>query len=69
MYANAIRILSKEHLLISLLLSSNLQEISNEGKKVIQVTNADYDIVIKNLCLHYDMKLVTFGMNNEMNIW
>ena len=34
-------------------------------KKAIQITNPDYDIVIKRLHLYYGMKLVTFGINGE----
>ena len=45
-----------------------LQEILNEGKKAIQITNPDYDIVIKRSHLYYDMKLVTFGINEERNL-
>ena len=45
-----------------------LQEILNELKKVIQITNPDYDIVIKRLHLYYDMKIVTFGINEERNL-
>ena len=41
---------------------SNLQEILNELKKVIQITNPDYDIAITRLHLYYDMKLVTLGV-------
>ena len=39
----------------------------NEVKNVIQVTNQDHEVVIKIFYLYYDMKLTTFGMNDEMN--
>ena len=42
-----------------------LQEILKEVKKAIQISNPDYDVVIKRLHLYYDMKLVTFGINKE----
>ena len=45
-----------------------LQEILNEVKKAIQITNPDYNIVIQRLHLYYDMKLVTFGINEERNL-
>ena len=45
-----------------------LQDILNEVKKTIQITNQDYNIVIKRLHLYYDMKLVTFGINEESNL-
>ena len=56
MYATAIRILSKGHLPISHLSPMKLQKILNEVKKAIQISNPDYDITIKRLHLHYDMK-------------
>ena len=68
MYANAIRVLSKGYLPISLLPPLKLQEIINEVKKPIQISNPDYDIVTKRLHLYYDLKLVTFGLNKERNL-
>ena len=68
MYANAIRVLSKDYMPISLLPPVKLQEILNEVKKPIQITNPNYDIVIKRLHLYYDWKLVTFGINEERNL-
>ena len=35
--------------------------------KTIKITNPDYDNVIKRLHFFYDMKLVTFGINEESN--
>ena len=37
-------------------------------KKAIQITNPDYDIVIKSLPLYYDIKLVTFGIDKDRNL-
>ena len=34
----------------------------------VQTTSPDYDIVIKNLHLYYDMKLVTFGIDRDRNL-
>ena len=45
-----------------------LHEISGEVKKAIQITNPDYDIIIKRLHLYYGMKLVTFGMEEDRNL-
>ena len=51
MFANVIRVLSKGHLPISLLPPVKLQDI-NEVKKTIQITNPDYNIVIKDyICI------------------
>ena len=48
--------------------SSKLQEILGEVKKAIQITNPDYDIIIKRLHLYYDIKLVTFGIDRDRNL-
>ena len=66
-YANAIRTLLKGNLLISLLPPTKFKEILDEVKKAIEITNPDYDIVIKRLHLYYAMKLVTFSISNERN--
>ena len=52
MYANVIRVLLKGYLPISLLPPTKLQEIIKEVKKAIQISNPDYDIVIKDhICI------------------
>ena len=68
MYAKVIRILSKGYLPISLLLPSKLQEILGKVKKAIQISNPDYNIVIKRLHLYYDIKSVSFGIYEERNL-
>ena len=68
MYSQAIRILSKGYLPISLLPPSKLNIILQEVKEALQVTNRDYDLVIKRLYLYYDMKLVTFGIDDQRNL-
>ena len=68
LHVNAKRILSKGYLLISLLCPTKFREILDKVKKAIQITNPNYDIVIKRLHLYYDMKLVTFGVNEERNL-
>ena len=45
-----------------------LQEILNSVKETLTKNNPDYDIVIKRLHLHYDMKLVTFGIDRNRNL-
>ena len=67
-YANVIRVLSKSYLPIILLPPMKLQEILNEVKKAILISNPDYKIVIKTLHLYYDIKLVTFGINKERTL-
>ena len=68
MYANVIRVVLKGYLPISLLPPTKLQEIPDEVKKAIQISNPDCDVVIKRLHLYYDVKLVTFGINEERNL-
>ena len=45
-----------------------LQEIIGKVKKAIQITNPGCDIVIKRLHLYYDMKLVTFRIDEDRNL-
>ena len=64
-YAKAVRILAKGYLPISLITPYKLQEIINSVKETLIKSNPDYDIVIKRLHLYYNMKLVTFGIDQE----
>ena len=68
MYARVIGILSKAYLPISLLPPSRLNKILQDLKVALQTTNRDYDLVIKRLYLCYNMKLVTFGNDNQRNL-
>ena len=63
-YAQTIRVLSKGYLPISLLSPSKLNLILQKVKQAVQIKNKDYDLVIKRLYLYYDMKLVTFGIDD-----
>ena len=45
-----------------------LQEILTEVKKSLHVTNSDYNLVIDRLHLYYDMQLVTFSIDKDMNL-
>ena len=68
MYSQAIRVPAKGYLPISLLPPSKLNIILQEVKKALQVTNRDYDLVIKSLYLYHDMKLVTFVIDDQRNL-
>ena len=37
-------------------------------RETVQKENKDYDILIKRLYLYYDMKLVTFGIDDKRNL-
>ena len=67
-YVSAIRILAKGYLPNTLIKPAKLQEILSEVKKVLQITNPDYDLVLDRLHLYYDMQLVTFSIDKDMNL-
>ena len=66
-YVSAIRILMKGYLPNTLMKPAKLQEILSEVKKSLQITNPDYNLVLDRLHLYYDMQLVTFGIDKDMN--
>ena len=67
-YSWVIRILSKGYLPISLLLPSKLAKILHEEKQVLLKTNKNYGLVITGIYKYYDMKLVTFGIDQNRNL-
>ena len=67
-YVSAIRILEKGYLPNTLLTSKKLQGILSEVKRSLHITNPDYTLVLDRLHLYYDVQLVTFGINRDMNI-
>ena len=67
LYSKAIRVLSKGYLPISLQPPSKLEKILKEVRIAIAKSNKDYDLVLTRLYLYYDMKLVTFGIDNQRN--
>ena len=68
LYSRAIRVLSKGYLPIVLLPPSKLEKILNEVRVAIAKSNKDYDLVLTRPYLYYDMKLVTFGIDNKRNL-
>ena len=68
LYSRAIRVLSKGYLPIALLPPSKLEKILNEVRVAIAKSNKDYNLVLTRLYLYYDMKLVTFGIDNKRNL-
>ena len=67
LYSKAIRVLSKGYLPISLLLPSKLEKILKEVRIAIAKSNKYYDLVLTRLYLYYNMKWVTFGIDNQRN--
>ena len=67
-YVSAIRILTKGYLPTTLITPSKLQEILAEVTKSLQQSNPDFALVLDRLHLYYNMQLVTFGIDREMNL-
>ena len=67
-YSQAIRVLSKGYLPITLLSPSKLNVILQKVRETVQKENKDYDILMKRQYLYYDMKLVTFGIDDKRNL-
>ena len=66
-YVSAIRVLAKGYLPTTLLTPRKLQGILAEVKISLQHTNPDYTLVLDRLHLYYDMQLVTFRIDKDMN--
>ena len=66
-YVSAIRILAKGYLSNTLIKRKRSHEILTEVKKSLHSTNPDYNLVLDRLHLYYDMQLVTFGIDKDMN--
>ena len=67
-YVSAIRIVAKGYLPNTLIKPAKLQEIPSEVKKLLQITNPDYNLVLDGLHLYYDMPLITFSIDKDMNL-
>ena len=67
-YISAIRVLAKGYLPNILITPKKLQEILSQVKNSLLTTNPDYTLVLDRLQLYYDMQLVTFGIDRDMNL-
>ena len=67
-YISSIRILAKGYLPNTLIMPKQLQKILTEVKRSLHCTNPDYNLVLDRLHLYYDMQLVTFGIDKDMNL-
>ena len=67
-YVSAIRILVKGYLPNTLIKPNELQEILTQVKTSLHISNPDYNLVLDRLHLYYDMQLVTFGTDKDMNL-
>ena len=67
-YISAIRVLAKGYLPNTLISPKKLQEILSDVKNSLLITNPDYTLVLDRLHLYYDMQLVTFDIDSNMNL-
>ena len=67
-YSQATYILSKGYLPKTLIPPSKLEAILQQVKTALAKTNKNYDLVLNRLYLYYDMKLVTFGIDQDKNL-
>ena len=67
-YVSAIRVLAKGYFPNTLIKPAKLQEILMEVKETLQITNPDYDLVLDRLHLYYEMLLLTFSADKDMNL-
>ena len=45
-----------------------MTQILTQVKKSLHITNPDYDLVLDRLHLYFDMQLVTFSIDKDMNL-
>ena len=65
---SAIRILAKGYLPNTLIKPNEFQEILTQVKNLLHISNPDYSLVLDTLHLYYDMQLVTFGIDKDMDL-
>ena len=63
-FLSAVRILSKGYLPASLFPPTILHRITSNALQMVQRKNPDYVLMIKHVTEYYDMKMVTFGVND-----
>ena len=63
-FLSAVRILSKGYLPASLFPPTILCRITSNALQMVQKKNPDYVLTIKHVTEYYDMKMVTFGIND-----
>ena len=63
-FLSAVEILSRGYLPASLFPPSTLRRITSNALQMVQKKNPDYVLTIKHVTEYYDMKMVTFGVND-----
>ena len=64
-FLSAVEVLSKGYLPASLFPPSILRRITSNALQMVQKKNPDYVLTIKHVTEYYDMKMVTFGVNDS----
>ena len=64
-FLSAVGILSKGYLPASLFPPTVLHRITSNALQMVQKKNPDYVLTIKHITEYYDMKMVTFGVNDS----
>ena len=67
-YISAIRMPSKGYLPTTLIPPNKLQDILAEVKRSLHQTNPGYTLVFDRLHMYYNIPLVTFGADRNMNL-
>ena len=67
-HISAIRVLAKGYLPNTPITPKKLQEILSQVKNSLLTTNPDYTLVLDRLHLYYDMQLITFSIDSNMNL-
>ena len=67
-FLSAAETLSKGYLPASLFPPSVLRNITSSALKMVQKKNPDYVLTIKHVTEYYDMKMVTFGVNDGVEL-
>ena len=69
-FLSAVEILSRGHLPVSLFPPTILPRITSNALQRVQKKNPDYVLTIKHVTEYFDMKMVTFGLNDgEELMW
>ena len=63
-FLSAVEILSRGYLSASLFPPSTLHRITSNALQMVQKKNPDYVLTVKHVTEYYDMKMVTFGVND-----
>ena len=63
-FLSVVEILSRDYLPASLFPPSTLCRITSNALQMVQKKNPDYVLTIKHVTEYYDMKMVTFGVND-----